>query len=103
MNNPTLSLHSPAELGEYLGSRMKALRLSKGWTRNTLAKRAGIAVSSLKRFENTGKASLDLVLKAAYALGRLEEFGRLLEQPTARSMAELERRAEQRGRKRGHI
>ena len=103
MKTPTLVLFTPAEVRKSLGSRTKELRLLKGWTRNTLANRAGISVSSLKRFETTGKGSLELVLKAAYALGRLEEFGKLLDPPTARSMAELERRAELGGRKRGRI
>ncbi len=103
VNSPTLALHGPTDVSESLGARVKAMRLSKGWTRNTLAKRAGVTVPSLKRFENTGRGSLELVLKAAHALGRLEEFAGLLEPPTARSMAELERRAEQRGRKRGSI
>jgi len=103
VKSPMLVLHGPTDVGESLGARVKAMRLSKGWTRKTLAKRAGIAESSLKRFENTGRASLDLVLKAAYALGRLDEFGTLLEPRAARSIAELEQRSEQRGRKRGSI
>ena len=97
------ALLRPVEMSKSLGSRMKAIRLQKGWTRNTLANRAGIASSSLKRFESTGKASLELVLKAAYALGRLEEFGKLLSPPTARSIVDLTRRAEQSRRKRGRI
>ena len=98
-----LSLVSPSEMGKSLADRAKALRLLKGWTRNTLAQRAGVTTASLKRFETTGKASLELVLKIAHALARLEEFDKLLQPPTAQSIEELERRVAKPLRKRGRI
>ena len=98
-----LSLVSPSEMGKSLADRAKALRLLKGWTRNTLARRAGVTAASLKRFETTGKASLELVLKIAHALARLEEFDKLLQPPTAQSIEELERRVAKPLRKRGRI
>ena len=103
MNATTLSLVGPAEMGKSLADRAKALRLLKGWTRNTLAQRAGVTSASLKRFETTGKASLELVLKVAHALARLNEFGNLLQPPAAQSIEELERRAARPVRKRGRI
>ena len=96
-----LTMAGPAEIGKALAERMRALRLIKGWTRETMAKRSGISAASLKRFENAGKASLDLVLKSAHALARLDEFNVLLQPPAARSLAELERRADKPARKRG--
>lgn len=93
----------PAEAGQALAERLRALRLLKGWTRATLALRAGVSTPSLKRFENTGKASLDLVLKAAHALARLDEFTQLLRPPAARSLAELEARAAKPPRRRGRL
>lgn len=86
-----------------LAQRLRALRLLKGWTRETLAKRSGVSTASLKRFENVGKASLDLLLKAAYALARLDEFDTLMRPPAARSLAELEERAARPSRKRGRV
>ena len=103
MNPLTLSLVGPAEMGKLLAERAKTLRLLKGWTRETLAKRAGVTASSLKRFETSGKASLELVLKVAHALARLEEFGKLLQPPAAQSIEELEQRAAKPARKRGRI
>mgnify|MGYP001609911903 CR=1 FL=1 len=93
----------PVEAGTALAQRLRELRLLKGWTRETLAQRAGVTSASLKRFENTGKASVVLVLKAAHALNRLDEFDALLRPPAARSMAELEQRQTQPTRKRGVI
>jgi len=103
MNATTLSLMGPAEMGTSLADRAKALRLLKGWTRNTLAQRAGVTAASLKRFETAGKASLELVLKVAHALARLDEFGKLFQPPAARSIEELEQRAAKPAPKRGRI
>ena len=103
MNATTLALLSPAEMGKSLADRAKALRLLKGWTRNTLAQRAGVTAASLIRFETTGKASLELVLRVAHALARLEEFKNLFQPPSAQSIEELEQRAAKPARKRGRI
>lgn len=91
----------PEAMAVVLGAKVKALRLLAGWKRVTLAERAGVTVSSLKRFEQTGQASLELVLRVALSLGRLVEFEKLLEPPPARSIDELERRLRQPLPKRG--
>ncbi len=103
MNATTLSLLGPAEMGKLLADRTKTLRLLKGWTRSTLAQRAGVTASSLKRFETTGKASLELVLKVAHALARLDEFSKLFQPPPAQSIEELEQLAAKPARKRGRV
>ena len=96
-------LIEPLETGKLLAERVKSLRLIKGWTRNTLAMRAGVSTASLKRFETTGKASLELLLKTAHALSRLQEFNKLFAPPAARSIDELEARGDPPVRKRGRI
>lgn len=103
MKTNILQLVSPSELAISLGTQSKDLRLAKGWTRQTLASRAGVTPSSLKRFENTGKASLELVLKVAHALGRLSEFSNLFKPPGAQSIEELELRAGTPQTKRGRL
>ena len=103
MNAAKLTLIGPAEMGKALAGRTKALRLAKGWTQNTLAKRADVTVSSLRRFETTGKASLELVLKVAHALARLEEFDQLFQPPRAQSIRELEQLTTRPERKRGSL
>jgi len=101
MNGFKLSLRDPEDMARSLAARLRQLRLLEGWTRVTLAGRAGVSAASLKRFENTGKASLALVLKVAHALGRLDELEPLFGPPRALSLAELERQSARRGRKRG--
>ncbi len=103
MNTVMLTLMSPSEMSNSLADRVRALRLRKGWTRATLAKRAGVSFGSLKRFETTGKASFELVLKVAHALGRLEEFNKVFQLPPAQSIAELEQHSGKSGPKRGRL
>jgi len=91
----------PEACAAKLGTHTKTLRLAAGWKRTTLAERAGVTEASLKRFEQTGQASLELVLRVAFSLGRLTEFDGLLEPPPAQSIDELERRASRPLPKRG--
>ncbi len=98
-----LAVSTPAEIGKTLGERVRALRLLRGWTRSTLALRAGVSAASLKRFEVSGKVSLESLLKLAHALGRLEEFGQFLQPPAAQSLTELEQRISHPVRKRGRL
>ncbi len=103
MSAAKLTLTGPADMAKALAERAKALRLLRGWTRNTLSERAGVTAASYRRFETTGKASLELVLKIAHALARLEEFDHLFQPSQARSIEELEQRTVKPTRKRGRI
>jgi transcriptional regulator with XRE-family HTH domain len=103
MDAPLLSLQTPFEAARSLAERAKALRLSASWTRSTLARRAGISAASLKRFETTGAASLDLVLRVAFAMGRLGDFTEALQPTEAATLAELQARLARPARKRGRL
>lgn len=97
----SLSLLTPTELAEQLGERAEQLRLLQNWKRDTLAERSGVPATSIKRFENSGQISLDGLLKLALALGCLDQFERLLEPPSAESIAELDRQSAKPRRRRG--
>lgn len=96
-----LAMQTPGETAKTLAARVQALRLLRSWTRETLASRAGVSPASLKRFETTGAASLELLLRVAFALSRLEDFTRALELPEAATLAELKARHDHPPRKRG--
>lgn len=85
-------LQTPKEIAEAIANRARALRLSRNWTQKELASRSGVALSTLRRFEQTGKTSLDDLLLVAVALGATEQFGHLFPQPPARTLTELEQR-----------
>ncbi len=102
MSKTTTILTVPADVARSLADRAKALRLTRNWTQATLAHRAGVTTASYRRFETSSKASLELVLKVAHALARLDEFADLLKPPPASSIDELAARtASKPKRKRG--
>ena len=63
-----LTLTSPGEVQSGIGQRAQQLRLDLGLTQAELAARAGLALRTLKLFEQTGKASLEHVVRIAFAL-----------------------------------
>ena len=97
----TVKIWAPGEMELLLAERVRELRLMKAWTRDELAARSGVTVSSLKRFERTGKISLERVLKIAMTLDALDAFATLFEKPEAKTLGEIEQRMvkRQRGRK----
>lgn len=78
-----------------LAGRVRAQRLRLRWKQQTLAERSGVSLPTLRRFERTGRTSIENLLKLCHALGRLDEFADLLNPPPAESMKELAARAEQ--------
>ena len=87
---PPYSLHTPPEVSLEMASRLKRLRLDREWKQSTLADRAGVSLGSLRRFESSGRVSLQNLLRLAFALGRLDELLGLFEPPPARTLDELE-------------
>lgn len=93
-----LVISSPGAVQRQIAHRAVTSRLALGWTREELAERSGIAVGTLKRFEQTGQVSLERLLKIAVALDALREFSGLFPEPSAASLDELETRAASRRR-----
>jgi transcriptional regulator with XRE-family HTH domain len=85
------SLKSPEEILLELSCKFKKLRLTKKWKRSTLSKRSGVPESTLRRFEQTGKVSMENFLKLIYTMGRLDEMEALLNPPSALSINDLEK------------
>lgn len=94
-------LLTPSETADLLAKRVKQIRLERGWTHEEIARRAGVAIATYRRFERTGNISLERLLKLAMVLDALPAFAELFSQPQARSLAELERQATSSARKRG--
>lgn len=100
--NP-FSLETPEQTRESLARRLREVRLARGWKQTTLAARSGVSLGSLRRFEESGKVSLENLLDLAFALGRLDDFEGLFQPPPANSIAELEAAAKRTTRKRGKV
>jgi transcriptional regulator with XRE-family HTH domain len=87
-----------------IGQRAKQLRLTRKLRQAELADRAGVGVATIHRFEKTGTASLENVLRIATALNAEATFDKLFEAPAyvsldealARPAATVRRRAPRR-------
>jgi transcriptional regulator with XRE-family HTH domain len=97
------SLVTPEQVSRTLADRVRTLRLARGWKQSTLASRSGVSLGSLRRFEESGRISLQNLLDLAFALNRLDDFDGLLEPPPASSIAELEAAEKSPARKRGRL
>ena len=72
-----VSIKSPADVLQEVRDRFKRRRLALNLTQVGLAKRSGVALGSLKRFETSGFVAFDSLLKLALVLDCLDDFDRL--------------------------
>jgi transcriptional regulator with XRE-family HTH domain len=65
------------------------LRKQAGYTQSELARRSGVSLGSLKRFETTGQISLESLFLLIDVLGRLDDFDMILK--PIENLKEIER------------
>ena len=75
-------MSSPQEIGKHIAKQAQAKRLSLNLSQETLAERSGVSWGTLKKFERSGKISLESLLKLALALGCLQDFDSLFKSIT---------------------
>ena len=64
-----------------LVGRMRSARKKVKWSQTELARRSGVSLGSVKRFEYQYKISLNSLVKIATALGYEREFEQLFAKP----------------------
>lgn len=67
-------LPTPNDTSKALAERHRALRKKLKMSQAEMAERSGVSLGSLKRFESTGKISLESLLKLAHLMNRLSDF-----------------------------
>ena len=67
-------LKSASEINTDIAKRMAGIRKRRKISQEELAKRSGVSLGSLKRFEQTGDISLISLTKLAMALGLEDEL-----------------------------
>lgn len=77
-----------------LGERVRQLRLLRKLQQAELAARAGVGIATVHRFEKTGTASIETVLRIATALNAEAAFEKLFEAPAYASLDEALARPE---------
>jgi transcriptional regulator with XRE-family HTH domain len=94
---------NPRAIAREIARNLKQRRLEADLSQQALAKRSGVSLGTLKRFETLSEISLKHLLMIAVALEATDEFHRLFTQQQYRSIDELikvkEARSRQRGRK----
>lgn len=59
--------------------KVRELRKEAGYSQAELARRSGVSLGSVKRFEITGQISMVSFLKVLHLLNRLEEFDGIMQ------------------------
>jgi transcriptional regulator with XRE-family HTH domain len=94
-------LWSAQEITHALATRVRQLRLERGWTQKELAERAGISSATYQLFEQTGQIALERLVNISIALSRTGEIENLFSPMPIRSVDELAPKPQrQRGRRR---
>src|ERR1043166_3344758 len=83
-----------------IGARARQLRPMRTWRQTELASRAGVGIATVRRFEKTGSASIENVLRIATALNAESGFDKLFEAPAYTSLDEALARPELTARRR---
>lgn len=94
-------LLSPSELASQIARSAQAKRLSFNYSQQSLSERSGVSLGVIKKFERTGKISLESLLKIALVLGSLEEFAALFKPTLPEQVATLDELINEKKRKRG--
>lgn len=79
----------PADWMLEIAKRHKMLRKQAGFTQSELARRSGVSLGSLKRFETSGQISIQSLFLLIDVLGRLDDFDTILK--PIENMKEIER------------
>ena len=79
----------PADWMLEMEKRHKMLRKQAGFTQSELARRSGVSLGSLKRFETSGQISIQSLFLLIDVLGRLDDFDTILK--PIENMKEIER------------
>ncbi len=92
---------TPHEVALHIAQAAKNKRLLLNLSQKNLAKRSGVSLGVLKKFECVGKISLESLLKLALVLDALGDFVNLFQPPPLESLPTLESLLKQKQRKRG--
>jgi len=95
---------TPYETMRCMAERARGKRLSLNLSQEGLGARSGVSCSVIKKFEYSGKISLESLLKIAMVLGSLEGFAHLFHITPATAFSSLEQLLEvKKTRKRGRL
>ncbi len=92
---------NPGAIAREIAGKMKLRRLELDLSQQALAKRSGVSLGTLKRFETQSEISLKHLLMISIALEATDEFHRLFTRKQYQSIDELMQEKKAITRKRG--
>ena len=92
---------TPNEIAKHIAHQLQLKRLSFNFSQKTLSERSGVSFGVIKKFERTGKISLESLLKLAFALDTLEAFNDLFKSSAPENIMSLDELLKENTRKRG--
>ena len=99
----SINMTTPQEIQKKIAMAARAKRLENNLSQQTLSEKSGVSYGVLKKFERTGKISLESLLKLALTLGAMDDFNAVFaprQTETVLSLDDLiEDGTRQRGRK----
>ena len=94
-------LNSPHEVMQNIAKQAKQARLNLNLSQTSLSARSGVSYGTLKKFEQTGKISIESLLKVALILGELDAVNQLFIHTASKLPDSLDQLLEINTRKRG--
>lgn len=96
-----IQFSSPQAVARDLAKRAQAKRLVLNLSQRSLSARSGVSFGTLKKFEQTGKISLESLLKIAAVLGCLEDVTAIFKSSPLENLPTLDDLLKQKSRHRG--
>lgn len=97
----SLFMTTPHEMATRIAKKMQARRLFLNLSQKSISERSGVSFGVIKKFERTGKISLESLLKIALILDSLEEFDGLFKEKDLENLVTLDELLKDKKRKRG--
>ena len=92
---------TPIQMLEIIAAQLKARRLFLNLSQQSLSDRSGVSLSVIRKYERTGKISLESLLKLAVILDSLKQFEDLFQKPIPTQFQAISILQKNTGRKRG--
>ena len=85
-----MNIKSPSELQSILGERLKGLRISRNFSQQQLADKAGVSLKTLRNLEQGHGSSTETLLRTLKALQAVDALDVLGPKPTVSPLALLQ-------------
>lgn len=97
----SINFKTPQEMLMAIASNARSKRLALNLSQKTLSTKSGVSYGVLKKFEQTGKISLESLLKLAIILKAMDGFDRLFPLVKAEEALSLDELMQDNTRQRG--